>query len=158
MNQDDPVYAGYHQISWLIPPPWDKGLMIMKQLVKNHKVCQAMLDFLGASKQQFQTLQCQVPEEVYFHDRSWQIKEVPAMPSEEVCAIFWELTELLWWYELLLLDHVLCAQLQSNLAVHTECEGLVVLVFGTSFLNVVIHDPLPELQVLIQLFHAQHTA
>ena len=93
-NQDDPAYAGYRQISWLLPPPWDEGLMITKQSVKNHEVHQAALAFLGVSKQQFQMLQCQVPEEVHFHDRSWRTEEVRAMPSEEVCAIFWELTEL----------------------------------------------------------------
>jgi hypothetical protein len=69
-NQDNPVYTGYRQISWLLPPPWDEGFTITKQSEKN---CvsrrQAALDFLGESKNEFQVLQHQVPEELRFHDR-----------------------------------------------------------------------------------------
>ncbi|KAF8436867.1 hypothetical protein L210DRAFT_3647701 [Boletus edulis BED1] len=146
-NQDEPTYAGYRQISWLLPPPWDTLLVITKQSEKNCGIRQAALDFLGSSKQQFQILQRQVPDEVHFHDRSWRIEEVHTMPSVEVQTIFWELTELLLRYELLLMDHVLCAQLRSNVAIQSECERLVALVFGTSSLDAVIHDALPDFGV-----------
>ena len=147
-NQEDPAYAGYCQISWLLPPPWDEGLTLMKQSKKCRANRQATLDFLGESSNEFQVLQRQVPEQLHFHDCSWQIEWVHGgMTPDDVQVVFWKLMELSMRYELLLVDHVLTTQLRANPAVYTKREQLVCSVFDTTSLDTVIHDPWPGIGV-----------
>ena len=65
-NQEDPAYASYRQISWLLPPPWYKGLTLMKQSEKCHANQQATLDFLGESSNEFQVLQARFQKSCIF--------------------------------------------------------------------------------------------
>jgi hypothetical protein len=107
-----------------------------------------VLAFLGESKNEFQVLQCQVPEELHFHNRSWRIEWVHGgMAPDDVCVVFWELTELSMQYELLLVDRVLAAQQRANPAICTDREQLVCSVFDTTSLDAIIHDPLPGIGV-----------
>lgn len=142
-DHGDPVYASYRQISWLIPPPYDPNAVLSKNTDKCRKAREAALDFLGKSKTEFQTLQRQVPQELHFHSFSCRTEHWRSLHDYEVRCIFWELSELSVRYELLLVDRTLTATLRGNREVADARDEQVMMVFNTTSLASVVHDPLP---------------
>lgn len=143
-DHSDPAYASYRQIGWLLPPRFDQEAVLSKNSEKARALRQAALDFLGESKKQFQVLQHQVPEELHFHSSSWRTEAFRDVEDGDVAAILWELSELSFRYELLLVDRTLMQSVRADLAIAEQRDLTISLIFDTSSLDAVVDGPLPE--------------
>lgn len=83
-NHEDPAYASYWEISWLLPPPYLSDEHLSKAAEKARKLRTSALEFLGDSQNEFQVLQRQVPEELHFHTHSWPTEQFRSLPEPQV--------------------------------------------------------------------------
>ncbi|KAF8136210.1 hypothetical protein EV363DRAFT_1293937 [Boletus edulis] len=114
-DHEDHSYCTYHQVSWLLPPPYEEGRALSKAAEKSQVTCKAALDFLGQESDKFQVMQREVPEELHFHSSTWKIETIIGLGPEDICGIFWELTELSMCCELSMMDWVLAEAVRINI-------------------------------------------